>query len=135
MAGSGIRANAGLEVEPNLTPMIDVLLVMIIVWMLALRVRHAIDIQTPAPSPGSIIETAPQIVLELRTGGLFAINGQPVPESALDTTLREIYAGRPAKLLFVKVACNCTYQEVIAAMDRSRGDGVQVIALMPRTAR
>ena len=73
-----------------------------------------------------------QVVLELLPEDGFAITGQPVPDAHLETTLAEIFAGRPTKLLFVKAAPDRRYAEVVAAMGRSKGAGVQVVALMPR---
>jgi biopolymer transport protein TolR len=120
-----------IDAEPNVIPMIDILLVLLMIFfVLSLRLRPVVDLQMPAPvaDPG----LRPQIVLELTADGGVAINGQPVPDDRLDATLRSIYAARPVKLLFVKAAGTRTYQEVVSAMDRARGAGVEVIGLVPQ---
>ncbi len=132
MAGSAGTQPGELTTAPNVTPMIDVMLVLLIVYMLLLAVRQVIPSQVPPPASPSQGPPPPQIVLELLPGQGFAINGQPISESGLDATLRQIYATRPAKLIFIKAADDRTYEEVVAAMDRSRGAGVKVIGLVPR---
>jgi biopolymer transport protein ExbD len=128
MAGS-IRQLDRIQDEPNVLPMIDVLLVLLIICLLSLR--HVIDVQVPPASAVRPTPAPPQIVLELLPDGGFAINGQFVPDDRLEATLEEIYRPRAVKLLFIKAAPRRKYQEVVTAMDRSKGAGVQVVALMP----
>ena len=129
MAGS-IRRLDRIETEPNVLPMIDVLLVLLIICLLS--IRHVLDVQMPTATPVRPTQAPPQIVLELLPDGGFAINGQSVPDDRLEATLEEIYRPRTMKLLFIKSAPQRTYQEVVTAVDRSKGAGVQVVALMPR---
>jgi biopolymer transport protein ExbD len=116
--------------EPNVIPMIDVLLVLLIIYMLA-GVRQVIPVQVPPPSDGSARRVDP-IVLELLPLGGYAINTRPVSDSLLDTILAQVYQGRPVKLLYIKAAPDRSYQEVVRAFDRARGAGVQALALIPR---
>ena len=130
MAGVTFRTE-GVASEINVVPMIDILLVLIIIYMIInMQVRHVVDVQVPPeerlPGPPT------QIVLELLPEAGFALNGQPVPDADLDATLAAIYRDRPTKLLFIKSAGNRSYQEVVSAMDRSRGIGVQIIGMVPK---
>lgn len=120
--------------NPNVVPMIDILLVLLIIFMIQVPLsRMAMDVQVPPPSQEQQQQQAPsdQIVLELLADGGYAINTEPVPKSQLDARLHGIYDNRPAKLMFVKSAGNRRYQEVIEAMDIARGAGVQVIGFTP----
>ena len=128
MAGAPVRSG-GLERDPNLLPMIDVLLVLLIIFLL--NVRYVLDVQVPPPGAAQPSPSPTQIVLELLKDGSFVINGQPVPDAQLETTLQEIYRPRAVKLLFVKPSPELKYQDVVAAMGRSKGAGVEVVALMP----
>lgn len=119
-----------LDAEMNVTPMIDVLLVLLIIYMTSMGVRKAIPASLPEPASAPIND-ATQIVLELRGDGSYAINEQPIPTDALEATIRGIYADRPAKLLFIRGSSERTYQEVIDAMDVARGAGVQLIGILP----
>lgn len=125
--------SGGIEAEPNVIPMIDILLVLLVIVMIAnIRTRDLFEVQVPPAAAAPPGPPTTQIVLELPSHGGFTINGQPVADADLDTVLGQIYAGRPVKLLFVKAAADRTYQEVVSAMDRARGVGVEVIGLVPR---
>jgi len=121
----------------NVTPMIDVLLVLLIIFMIAQPLsRMTLDVQVPPPdTPQTKTPPSAQIVLELRDDGSYAINSQPYPFDQLDAQFHAIYDARPAKLLFVKAGPNRIYQDVIAAMDIARGAGVQVIGFTPKDAQ
>ncbi|HXG45646.1 MAG TPA: biopolymer transporter ExbD [Gemmatimonadales bacterium] len=133
MAGGGSTAPGEVNHEPNVVPMIDIMLVMLIIFMVSQPLaRMAMDVQVPPPETASKTQASSnQIVLELTADGGYAINTQPVPKDQLDTQLHAIFDPRPAKLMFVKSAPDRTYQEVIEAMDIARGAGVQVIGFTP----
>jgi biopolymer transport protein TolR len=124
----------GLANEPNVTPMIDVLLVLLIIFMLVVPMsRKAIDLQLPDPSEQQQSENPPpQIVLEVLPGEKYLVNKEPLTKSTLPTRLKEIYDGRPEKIIFVKGDPKVKYSDVIYAMDVARGAGVKVIGVSPK---
>ena len=129
--GSG---SGGISAEPNVIPMIDIMLVLLIIFMISQPLtRMAIDVQVPPPVTNTASGPSTQIVLEIAQDGSYSINGQPVPHDQLDTQIHAIFDNRPAKLLFMKPAANRIYQEVIDAMDVARGAGIQVIGFTPKT--
>jgi biopolymer transport protein ExbD len=118
--------------EMNATPMLDVLLVLLIIFMyMAMQMRQAMDAQLPAPCIGAC-DAGPAIVLEVLPGPTYRVNRAPVAAHDLARRLTEIYAGRPDKVLQVGGHPGVSYQQVIAAMDVARGAGVRVIALPGR---
>ena len=128
----------GLTNEPNVTPMIDVLLVLLIIFMIVIPLsRKAIDVQLPDPTPTN---TPPpknndQIVLEVHPGAVMDINKQPVSKEALLGKLHEIYDPRPDKIIFIKGDPTVKYSDVIYAMDVARGSGVKVIGATPKEVK
>ena len=129
--------SGGVNSDINVTPMIDVLLVLLIIFMITQPLsRKALDIQVPPPNSTTESTAASnQIVLELANDGSYAINSQPVPKDQLDTQIHAVFDNRPAKLLFIKAGANRLYQDVIDAMDVARGAGVQIIGFTPKEAQ
>ena len=133
----GMSAGGGgsnLSNDINVTPMIDVLLVLLIIFMMIIPMsRKAIDTQLPDPTPQPASEANPdQIVLEVLPAGQFAINKEPVDSAAMLERLRGIFDGRPEKIIFVKGDTTVKYSSVIWAMDQARGAGVKVIGIPPK---
>lgn len=128
-----------LVAEPNVTPMIDVLLVLLIVFMLVLPLnQHLLSIQLPVESaaPGQVDQQT--IVLRVTPGERegakprYVLNQMPVARDALTSELKRVFAGRPDKVLFVAGSPAVLYQDVISAMDAARAAGVDVIAMAPK---
>lgn len=126
---------SSLNNEPNVVPMIDIMLVLLIIFMIMQPLmRKAVDLQLPEPTPSvSTVNTASnQIVLEVLEDGSFAVNREPLTKENLANRLTEIYEGRPDKIMFVKGDPKVKYQDVIFAMDQARGAGVKVIGIPPK---
>jgi len=135
MSGGG---GGGLTNEINVTPMIDVLLVLLIIFMMVIPMsRKAIDLQLPDPTPDNTPSGPPpsQIVLEVLPGNVFKINTQPVAKADLGKKLKEIYDPRPDKIIFIKGDPTVKYSDVITAMDVARGAGVKIIATTPKDVK
>lgn len=128
-------SSGGVNSDINVTPMIDVLLVLLIIFMVVIALgRTAMDIQIPPVDTGAR-NSAPdntQIVLEIKDDGKFALNGGvEFPLTELDQQIHNVYDRRPMKLMFVKPGQTRKYGEIITALDIVRGAGVEVIGWTP----
>jgi biopolymer transport protein ExbD len=134
--GAQVGTGGGFTSEPNVIPMIDILLVLLIIFMMQVPMqRKKMDVQLPpvmeAQQQQQEQSASNQIVLQLNEDGGYAVNNEPVAKPLLERRLREIYDPRPVKLLFIKTARNRHYEDVVEAMDVARSAGVQVIGFTP----
>ena len=121
-----------MNAEMNVTPMLDVMLVLLIIFMAALSNRMILEAHLPDPAPGEQSDVVP-IVLEVGARGYYAVNQELVPPDSLHARLRALYDPRPDKRLILRGARDATYREVIRAMDIARGAGVTVIGVETRS--
>jgi biopolymer transport protein TolR len=125
-----LRFAPAINGEINVTPMIDVLLVLLIIFMAAIpTMRKSVDVQLPDRSARPPSDDAPSIVLELDATGGYSINNSPVPHDQLAARLRSIYDARKEKVLFVKGNGKLKYGQIVEAMDVARGAGVKVLGI------
>ena len=123
----------GVSSDINVTPMIDVLLVLLIIFMVVIAMgRTGVPIQIPPTDTATRQpDNSNQIVLELRDDGSYWINGTQYPKADLAAGIKQIFDQRPVKILFLKPGQNRIYSDVIGAVDLARGSGIEVIGLTP----
>src|SRR5438876_10682749 len=117
--GSG-GSGGGLSTDINVTPMIDVLLVLLIIFMITLPLsRRDFDVQV-APEqkdqPKQKQQQSDQIVLELRPDGSYAVNTHPVPFEQLEAKFHELYDQRPAQVLCIRSLPNSMCGGIVRGM-------------------
>ena len=123
----------GQKADINMTPMIDVLLVLIIIFMvitpIAPRGLEAL-VPKPASSPPPANAVSRDLVITVNADGTMEINRQPIERAALAERLDALYRTAGGAYLFVRASRDLEFREVVRVMDIARGAGWQRIGLM-----
>jgi biopolymer transport protein ExbD len=114
--------------DPNMTPMIDVLLVLLVIFILVqMNLQRTFDIQLPVDKDSEQSVQSDNIIMEIRADGGVSINTQNVQPAQLRDFLFQIYKDRPNKIIFVKAEPQAQYGKVIEYIDTARDAGVIII--------
>ena len=128
--GMSVSTGAGVKAEPNVVPMIDVMLVLLIIFMV---VTPAIAAGFTAEPPSGInLKSHPEAdedqVLGIDKYGNYFLNKSPINNDQLGDLLQSIYSLRTVdQILYVKADKNLEYGRILDAMDVASRNGVRVV--------
>jgi len=127
------HAASGAMADINITPLIDVMLVLLIIFMVVTPLaQRGLDISLPQPPPPNQPEQqsrSNQVVLALEEGGI-TVNRNPVTMEDLESRLKDIFQARSDKTIFVRATGPVPYGRVVQAMDVAKGAGVERIGII-----
>jgi biopolymer transport protein TolR len=127
MSGGGVKA------EPNVTPMIDVMLVLLIIFMIIVPALNA-GFKAQPPN-GQNLKAHPEdntdVVLGIDVNGVYYLNKKPIKNEDLPTLLSQIYATRTEdKIMYLKADKNLDYGKIVTAIDIASKNGVRVTGMI-----
>jgi len=136
MAAKVGNSSGGPSADINMTPMIDIMLVLLIIFMVVQQgMQKGLSVQVPPVKTEdlAVAQQVDQIVLEVQPGHQFLLNQQPIAAGELVAKLEEVFDPRPRKVIFVKGAETVSYGDVVFAVDAAKAAGLEIVGLVPRT--
>ena len=134
------RRSSGPNADINVTPYIDILLVLLIIFMVIQpTIQYNLEARVPdkpdEEMPKDVIVQTEAIVISVNPDGTVAVKQEPVPIAQLGTRLFEIYSARANKNMFVQADQSLPFGDVIRVIDIAKGAGVGDVGLMTATAQ
>ena len=125
-------AKGGIKSDINVTPLVDVMLVLLIIMMIvAPLLQKGAPVRLPtAANSADKPETQDQTVVAVTANGEYYVNGVPIPDSELRRRVEEIIENKTEKIVLIKADEDAQYGKVMDAMDELRGAGIEDMGLI-----
>lgn len=135
---SGGRGRKGPRPEMNVTPLVDVVLVLLIIFMVITPllskqfwINLPVEERNEAQRDPQVAGEGP-VVVSVDAAGVVRINHEVVPAEALSARLRRVLAARGDRAIFFDAAETATYERAVQVLDLARGGGASTIAILTR---
>jgi biopolymer transport protein TolR len=125
-------AKGGIKSDINVTPLVDVMLVLLIIMMIvAPLLQKGAPVRLPTASNSvDKPETQDQTVVAVTANGEYYVNGVPIPDTDLQRRVTEIIEDKTEKIILIKADEDAPYGRVMEAMDELRAAGIEDMGLI-----
>jgi len=135
MAMGGRNDNRGIMAEINVTPMVDVMLVLLVIFMVtAPMMQQGVQVNLPKADTKAMTPAEESVVVSVDKSGRTYINKDEVPAGDLKSRLATMFASRAKKEVFLKADAGVPYGEVVRAMADIKGAGIERLGMVTEPA-
>jgi len=131
MAMGGRNDNRGIMAEINVTPLVDVMLVLLVIFMVtAPMMQQGVQVNLPKADTKAMTPLEETVVVTVDKGGKVFINKDEVPAASLRDKLASMFVSREKKEVFLKADAGVPYGEVVRAMADIKGAGIERLGMV-----
>jgi biopolymer transport protein TolR len=135
MAISGRNDNRGIMAEINVTPFVDVMLVLLVIFMVtAPMMQQGVQVNLPKADTKAMTPAEESVVVSVDKAGKVYINKDEVPAGDLKSRLATMFASRAKKEVFLKADAGVPYGEVVRTMADIKGAGIERLGMVTEPA-
>ncbi|MGD0844579.1 MAG: protein TolR [Geobacteraceae bacterium] len=133
--GSRDNRDRGTMSQINVTPLVDVMLVLLVIFMVtAPMMQQGVQVNLPKAETKALTAPEESVVVSIEKSGGVYINSAQIPASELRAKLSEMFASRSKKEVFLKADKDVTYGEVVKAMAEIKGAGIERLGMVTEPA-
>ncbi len=136
MAMGGRSDNRGTMADINVTPLVDVMLVLLVIFMVtAPMMQQGVQVNLPKANTKAMAQAEETVVVTVNGNGKIFINKDEVPAANLRARLTDMFATREKKEIFLKADAGVPYGEVVKTMADIKGAGIERLGMVTEPAQ
>lgn len=136
MAMGGQRGGRAVMADINVTPLVDVMLVLLVIFMVtAPMMQQGVQVNLPKANTKAMAQAEETVIVTVDKNGKIFINKDEVPANDLRPRLTDMFAGREKKEIFLKADAGVPYGDVVRAMADIKGAGIERLGMVTEPAQ
>ncbi|MFH1027853.1 MAG: protein TolR [Pseudomonadota bacterium] len=131
MAMGGAHNNRAVMAEINVTPLVDVMLVLLVIFMVtAPMMQQGVQVNLPKANTKAMTQAEETVIVTVEKTGKLFINKDEITGDSLKSRLTTMFAGRGKKEVFLKADAGVPYGDVVRAMADIKGAGIERLGMV-----